>query len=191
VSLAEALYRLVVGGSSISEATLLRFYAWHVMGLAVPLLVLLIWHGFRVRRDGGISSPDRVPQQPPQPRIDRDVLVRRDWLVFFLTIASMILLSVFVDAPLGPAAQPGAIVEHTNAPWILLWVQELLRVWPPAIAGVLTPLVMLLLLTLLPWLDFSNEGIAVWFNKQGRAPQILLLLLFLSITALTVRAALR
>ncbi len=191
LSLGEALYRLVVGGPAISEATLLRFYAWHVMGLSIPLLALLAWHGFRVRRDGGISSPERGPGEPPLERTDREVIVRREWLTFFLTLAALIVISVFIDAPIGPAAEPGALVDETYAPWIFLWVQELLRIWPPAIAGVLTPLVVLLILTLLPWFDWSNEGVAIWFNKQGRLPQLILIVMFVAIVGLTIRATLR
>lgn len=191
LSLPEMLYRLVVGGPSISEATLIRFYAWHVMGLGIPLLILAAWHGFRVRRDGGVSSPERGEGEPALQRVDRSTLVRRDWLTFFLTLASVILISVFIDPPIGPAAEPGALVEHSDAPWIFLWVQELLRIWPPAIAGVLTPLVVVLLLTFLPYFDWSNEGVALWFNKQGRIPQFLLILVVIAITGLTIRAALR
>ncbi|GAB4471555.1 MAG: hypothetical protein Kow00124_08710 [Anaerolineae bacterium] len=187
----EALYRLVVGGQEVGAITLLRFYAWHVMGLAVPLLLLMVWHGFRVRRDGGVSSPERAPGDPPLPRVERAVMVRREVLTFLLTLAALVLLAVFVEPPIGPPAQPGALVEDTQAPWIFLWIQELLRIWPPAIAGVLAPLAVLLILALLPYLDWSNEGVAVWFNRQGRAAQIVLIILFLLILALTVRAALR
>lgn len=189
--LGEQLYRLVVGGPEISGVTLLRFYVWHVMGLSVPLFLLMVWHGFRVRRDGGISSPAHEADNAPSPRTDRAVLVRREALVFFLTVAALIVISTLVDAPVGPPAEPGALVEHTQAPWIFLWVQELLRVWPPAIAGVALPLAVLLVLALLPYFDWSNEGVAVWFNRQGRAAQIILVVLFVIILGLTVRAALR
>lgn len=189
--LGEWLYRLVVGGPEVGPATLLRFYAWHVMGLAIPLLALLVWHGFRVRRDGGVSSPARRPDEPRPPSVPRAVMVRREILTFALTLATLIVISVAVDAPIGPAAQPGALVEHSKAPWIFLWIQELLRVWPPAIAGVLIPLAVLLLLAALPYLDWSNEGVAVWFNRQGRVVQITIIVLFIAILALTVRAALR
>lgn len=189
--LGEQLYRLVVGGPAVGEATLLRFYAWHVMGLAVPLCLLIVWHGFRVRRDGGVSSPARQPGDTLAPHVPRAVMVHREVLVFGLTLAALIVVSVLVDAPIGPAAEPGALVEHTKAPWIFLWVQELLRVWPPVLAGVLTPLAVLLLLTLLPYFDWSNEGIAVWFNRQGRITQIVIIVLYAAIIVLTVRAALR
>ncbi len=189
--LGEQLYRLVVGGPEIGGATLLRFYVWHVAGLSVPLFLLIVWHGFRVRRDGGISSPARQPGDEPLPRTERVTIVRGEVLTFFLTIAVLVVISVLVDAPIGPSAEPGALVEHSRAPWIFLWVQELLRVWPPAIAGVVTPLAVLLLLALLPYFDWSNEGVAMWFNRQGRSAQVVMVALFVIIVGLTVRAALR
>ena len=190
-SLGDALYRLVVGGPQVGAPTLLRFYVWHIMGLAVPLGLLIAWHGFRVRRDGGISSPARQPGEPSPEYVERARFVRGEVLTFSLTIAALIVVSVLVDAPIGPAAQPGALVENTHAPWIFLWVQELLRVWPPAIAGVLTPLAVIWLLALLPYFDWSNDGVALWFNRQGRAAQVLMLVLFAAILVLTIRAALR
>lgn len=191
LTLGEALYRFAVGGPAISEVTLLRFYAWHVMGLAIPMLVLIVWHGFRVRRDGGISSPERSPDEPAPVRVERALAVRGEVLTFFLTMAALILISTFVEPPIGPGAEPGALVEHTQAPWIFLWVQELLRIWPPAIAGVLTPLAVVLLLTLLPYFDWHNEGVAVWFNRQGRIAQVILVVITIAVVALTVVAALR
>jgi quinol-cytochrome oxidoreductase complex cytochrome b subunit len=191
LTLGEAIYRFVVGGPAISEATLLRFYAWHVMGLAIPMLLLIVWHGFRVRRDGGISSPERDPGDPALERVDRANVVHGEVLTFFLTTAAVILISTFVEPPIGPGAEPGALVEHTKAPWIFLWVQELLRIWPPAIAGVLTPLVVVLLLTLLPYFDWKNEGVAIWFNHQGRIAQIILIVVVIAVVALTIVAALR
>lgn len=187
----ESLYRLVVGGSEVGAATLLRFYAWHVIGLGALAAALIVWHGFRVRRDGGVSSPAREPDGPATPRTDRAVSIRREVLAILLTVAAMIVLSVLVEPPLGPPAQLGAQSARVQAPWIFLWVQELLRAWPPAIAGVVTPLAVLALLTLLPWLDWSNEGVAVWFNRQGRIAQIVTIILFVAILGLTIRAALR
>jgi quinol-cytochrome oxidoreductase complex cytochrome b subunit len=191
LTLGEAIYRFAVGGPAISEATLLRFYAWHVVGLSIPMLILIVWHGFRVRRDGGISSRERGPDDPAPERVDRAQIVRGEVLTFFLTMAALILISTFVEPPIGPGAEPGALVEHTKAPWIFLWVQELLRIWPPAIAGVLTPLAVVLLLTLLPYFDWQNEGVAVWFNRQGRIAQVILSLIVIAVVALTIMAALR
>ena len=81
--------------------------------------------------------------------------------------------------------------DEIVAPWIFLWVQELLRIWPPAIAGVLVPLVVTALLTALPFIDRKDDGIAVWFNRQGRLAQIIFIVIAVAIIGLTIRAALR
>ena len=189
--LGDVLYRLIVGGPEISEVTLIRFYAWHIVGLGIPVALLIAWHGFRVRRDGGVSSPVKGPDDPPFKRIDRGVIVRGETLTFFLTIAAMIVLSVFVDPPLGRAAETGVLVENTKAPWIFLWIQSLLRIWPPAVAGVLVPLLTIALLGALPFFDGSDEGVGRWFNQQGRLVQIILIVITIAVLALTLREALR
>ena len=55
--LGNVLYRLVVGGTQPGPATLIRFYGWHIFGLTLAAGILVTWHIFRVRRDGGIAVP--------------------------------------------------------------------------------------------------------------------------------------
>ena len=191
VDFGEAVYRLIVGGVAIGEATLLRFYVWHIVGLIVPKAFLIAWHGFRVRRDGGISHVERPTGEPAAPRIDREGLVRTETFAFFLTLAILIALSTFVDAPIGNPPDQGLTADKIEAPWIFLWVQELLRVWPPAIAGVLVPLVVTALITALPFIDRKDDGIAVWFNRQGRLAQITFIAISVVVIGLTIRAAIR
>ena len=181
-----ALYRFVVGGEAVGGATLIRFYTWHVFGLALIASVLIAWHLFRVRRDGGISH------RHSQPRVGREQLVRTEVVGALLTVVALIVLSLALDAPLAPPADPTALVGEPKAPWFLLWVQELLRVASPFLAGVLAPLVILVLLGLLPYtLDRSDEGVARWFNRPGRFLQIAFLLLLVGILILTLRGVLR
>ena len=59
-----ALYTSLVGGTQPGPATLIRFYAWHIFGLTLAAGILVVWHIFRVRRDGGIAVPP-----PPCARI--------------------------------------------------------------------------------------------------------------------------
>jgi len=71
-------------------------------------------------------------------------------------------------------------------------VQELLRVAPPLLAGVLTPLAVLLLLSILPHtLDRSDAGVAEWFNRPGRVGQVVFLIITVGILLLTLRATIR
>lgn len=181
-----ALYRFVVGGEVVSGATLIRFYTWHVFGLALVASVLITWHLFRVRRDGGISH------RQSQPRVGREQLVRTEVTGALLTLAALLVLSLALDAPLAPPADPTALVGEPKAPWFFLWVQELLRVASPFLAGVLVPLAVLGVLGLLPYaLDRRDEGMAQWFNRPGRILQIAFLFLVVAIVFLTLRGVLR
>lgn len=189
------LYALVVGGSQINASTVARLYGWHVFGLALPVFAVMVWHAFRVRRDGGIAH--RQPTEPAEggtrpERIHRSELVRRELLAGLIALAVLVLLAALFEPPVGLPAQPGAQASEAVAPWFFLWVQELLRVWPPLVAGVIVPLGLLLLLILVPYaLDRSDAGAAVWFNREGRLAQFVTLAGLAAILGLTVWGALR
>jgi quinol-cytochrome oxidoreductase complex cytochrome b subunit len=181
-----ALYRFVTGGEGITEVTLIRFYAWHVLGLVLISFGLMAWHLFRVRRDGGISHRAR------EPRVSREQLVRTEVTAALLTLAVLVGLSLVADAPLGPPADPTTVVAAPHAPWFFLWVQELLRVASPWLAGVLAPLTVLLVLGVLPYVfDRSDAGMAQWFNRPGRVAQLVFFMIIVGVLILTLRSALR
>ena len=50
---------LLIGGRSIDQATLLRFYVLHVIFLPAGLGALLAYHMWRIRKDGGLAKADR------------------------------------------------------------------------------------------------------------------------------------
>ena len=187
------LYELLVGGPVISDATVVRFYTWHTLGLSVPVLLLLGWHAFRVRRDGGIShqSPTTSSDSSRPPRISRHELVQREGVVMLLTLAVLFLLALFVDAPLASpvnsVSDPTTGFSSIAAPWFFLWIQTLLRHLPPLLAGIVIPSIVILLLAVLPWLlDRSDTGTAVWFNREGRLAQVVVLLIAAGIILLTL-----
>jgi quinol-cytochrome oxidoreductase complex cytochrome b subunit len=51
---------LLIGGRSIDQPTLIRFYALHVIFLPAALGALFAYHMWRVRKDGGLARADRV-----------------------------------------------------------------------------------------------------------------------------------
>ncbi len=53
----EQLRVLVLGSKEIGQDTLTRFYALHVMVLPVVMSILIGVHFWRIRKDGGLSSP--------------------------------------------------------------------------------------------------------------------------------------
>jgi quinol-cytochrome oxidoreductase complex cytochrome b subunit len=182
-----SLYRIVVGGDAVGASTPVRFYGWHIAGLMLVLSVFMVWHLWRVRRDGGISTAAR------QPRIRRDVLVRYESLAMVIVLALLGLTSLIWDAPLGPPADlntPAA--GEAAAPWFFIAVQELLRWTPPFIGGIVAPLFAVGLIAALPYtLDRNDRGEGYWFNRAGHRAQIVFGLIALMIIGLTAYGALR
>ncbi len=185
------LYRIAVGGNEACETALLRFYTWHIFGLTILVVILGVWHAFRVRRDGGIAVP------PPQLRADvtripRNELVRREVLAMFIVSIALILLSSFVPAPIAAALSVPvreSVTESVDvrAPWFFLWVQQMLKWGDPFIFGVLIPLSILALLALIPYIfPQPNEAeIGSWFPKSNRLAQIIVAIIGTIIIILT------
>ena len=180
----DSLYQLLVGGAQPGGATLIRFYTWHVFGLMVGAAVLLAWHVFRLRRDGGIAVPPRKLRTSIA-RISRFELVRREALAMLLTSAGLLLLSAFVPAPIAPAMTDvtAPLPGDTHAPWFFLWVQQLLKWGDPFLLGVLVPVLLLALLGLIPYLlpQPAEHELGRWFPKSNRLAQILLAVITLLI----------
>ncbi len=55
---------LMLGGRTIDQATLIRFYVLHVIFLPGGLGALLAYHMWRIRKDGGLARADREALEP-------------------------------------------------------------------------------------------------------------------------------
>jgi quinol-cytochrome oxidoreductase complex cytochrome b subunit len=48
---------LALGPDGVTDYTLVKLYAWHVLFIPGLMVVLMAWHFWRIRADGGISVP--------------------------------------------------------------------------------------------------------------------------------------
>jgi len=184
----DSLYVVLTGGSQPGLPTLIRFYAWHIFGLTLGAVILMVWHAFRVRRDGGIAVP------PPQLRLDkerinRNELIRREVLAMLLAGAALILLAAFVPAPIArPITDINVMSGDARAPWFFLWVQQMLKWGDPFIWGVLFPLVILAVIALIPYIfpRPADAELGKWFPPSNRLAQIVLALIALLVIVLTI-----
>lgn len=183
------LHGLALGGGEACSTGLLRFYIWHIFGLTILAVILMVWHAFRVRRDGGIAVP------PPQlrtdsSRISRNELVRREMLVMLVVGILLILLSSFVPAPIAAAMTNNTNAGQARAPWFFLWVQQMLKWGDPFIFGILVPVGILLLLALIPYIfpQPAEAEVGRWFPRSNRLAQIVVIVISLIVIVLTVIA---
>ena len=51
---------LLLGGTTIGQSTLLRFYVLHVFVLPAAVMLLFAYHMWRVRKDGGLAAIERL-----------------------------------------------------------------------------------------------------------------------------------
>jgi quinol-cytochrome oxidoreductase complex cytochrome b subunit len=64
----ESIRELLLGGRTIDQPTLIRFYVLHVLVLPGALGVLFVYHMWRVRKDGGLARADRAARlEAPAP----------------------------------------------------------------------------------------------------------------------------
>ena len=187
----KVMYTALVSGSQVGAGTLTRFFAWHLFGLTIVVVIVLVWHIFRVRRDGGIAVPPPEARKV-QSRITRKELARLEGLAMLWAGVVLITLSIIFPAPLAPAIQQGATpAEESLAPWFFLWVQQLLRIGDPFIFGVLIPLGALILAALVPYITPHSLSITEtgrWFPKGGRNVQVFIAILAGGILLLTLLA---
>jgi menaquinol-cytochrome c reductase cytochrome b subunit len=186
----EPIYRAVVGDTQISAAALLRFYGWHIFGLTIVGAFGIIYHLWRLRKDGGISTP-LLKGGETRTFVSRDELFFREFVIGAFVIAALVIITLIFPAPIGPAANLDAGVGDVRAPWIFLWVQNLLRDLPPLWAGILAPLFVLLSISVLPFLDRRGPGRAIWFARERWKPQVLLAVIALALIILSIREAWR
>ena len=113
-------------------------------------------------------------------------VILRETVAFQLLTIVLVVLALVWDAPLEQLANPLLTPNPAKAPWYFLGLQELLHCFPPLVAGVLLPTLVVLGLVVIPYFDVNIEGAPLWANRNPRRLQIYLgvfavLLVFLAL----------
>lgn len=89
------------------------------------------------------------------------LIVRREFLIreFIAAMAlTVILLILALAMPASYTPEPENPVScDIRAPWLIIWLQVLLRWFPPFFAGIIVPLTACSILTLLPWFPHQSD----------------------------------
>lgn len=81
----------------------------------------------------------------------------------------LVLLSVFVNAPLTEMANPNQTPNPAKAPWYFLNLQEMLLHMDPALAGIIVPTLALVGIAAIPYIDRSPVGVGILgTSSKGR-----------------------
>jgi quinol-cytochrome oxidoreductase complex cytochrome b subunit len=186
----EWLEGVVRGGPEIGSATLINFYTFHTTVVPVLLIVLMAWHFWRVRKARGVVVP-RVPGEDLEARPESVLalpnLLMREFAVGLMLVAFVMAFSVFVNAPLDEAANPGMSPNPAKAPWYFVGFQELLFHFHGLFAVVIIPLLVAAGLVLVPYLRYDQQAEGIWFvSRKGRRLGVTAAVIALAVTPLWV-----
>ena len=112
-------------------------------------------------------------------------LLIREAIAFQVLVIAMVLVALFWDAPLEQLANPLLTPNPAKAPWYFLGLQELLHFFPPFVAGILIPTLVVIALVVIPYFNVNVEGKAIWF-RPARNLRIVLVTVFLLLVFLAV-----
>jgi quinol-cytochrome oxidoreductase complex cytochrome b subunit len=82
---------MLLGGNQIGQATLLRFYVLHVFALPLLVVVLVAYHMWRVRKDGGLAAIE--PLRLARVARPREVSLSKSYSIFGITPGTSVQVS--------------------------------------------------------------------------------------------------
>jgi len=98
----------------------------------------------------------RVQKEPDDTVMTWPHLLTIEFLAAVAMSIFLLLLGLFINAPLEELANPNVTPAVAKAPWYFLGLQELLAYFHPTVAGALTPAAVLVGSALIPYLDLRN-----------------------------------
>jgi ubiquinol-cytochrome c reductase cytochrome b subunit len=157
------LVRVMRDGTQVTGATLTRFYSIHMLVLPVIILLSFMPHFFFVLRQG-MASTDELAEAKQRGE-DITQKSRPFWpnvafsmsLLILIVAVALFVVSAYFPKDLGGAADPLNKEHYTPEPaWYFFGIYQLLKYFPgklDALAMVGLPLIGILVLFFLPWID--------------------------------------
>lgn len=122
---------------------------------------------------------ERGPQLMAYPH-----LLIREAIAFQVLVIAMVLVSLFWDAPLEQLANPLLTPNPAKAPWYFLGLQELLHFFPPFVAGILIPTLVVIGLIVIPYFNVNIEGAPLWARRPAQNLRTILITVLLLLALL-------
>ena len=104
------------------------------------------------------AIPKKKVQDVPEKLHVWPYLVRLEFLCALVVIIALTVWSIVIDAPLEEAANPTKTPNPSKAPWYFLGLQDILVYFDPWFAGVIAPVLIIVGLMLIPYLDVNPKG---------------------------------
>jgi len=160
------MQRLLIGDDTVGQPALTRFFMLHIIFLPLAMLLLIFIHMWRIRKDGGLSIPHRVRENKEKQIFAWPMVMWAELAIFSGLLAVLILLGLFIDAPLKEMANPSFPENPAKSPWYFLGIQELVS-YSAFAGGLLVPALFLGFLVSLPYIDKEEQYVGLWFSSPS------------------------
>jgi len=107
-----------------------------------------------------VTDEDQVQTYP-------EVLFRAIVAIEVLTIA-LVGMALLFNAPLEGIADPSHTPNPAKAPWYFLGLQEMLHYFPPVVAGVVVPGLVVMALIVIPYFNINIEAEGLFLKDRKR-----------------------
>jgi len=95
-------------------------------------------------------------------------LILRELILFMAVVIALSLIALIFDAPLEGIANPLETPNPSKAPWYFLGLQELLHYFPPVVAGVLIPGLVVVALAVIPYARINLSAGPLWSGDERK-----------------------
>ena len=122
----------------------------------------------------------RVQKEPDDTVMTWPHLLSIEFLAAAMMSIFLLMMGVFVNAPLEELANGNVTPAVAKAPWYFVGLQELLAYFHPTVAGVLAPAVILIGAALIPYIDRGPRGDGGSPRPSDRKVGVMLFTLFMA-----------
>ena len=179
------LVEFIRGGKEVGAQTLLTFYTFHTGILPGTIIVLMVYHFWRVRRAGGVVIPRNGDKKTLVDAVPN--LLSIEIATGLALIAAILLISILFDAPLLDRANPVASPNPARAPWYFAGIQELEIHFHPFFGVFVIPLLLLSALILIPFYPSDSESSGIWFySEKGKKLAIMTVIFSVAATFIMI-----
>jgi quinol-cytochrome oxidoreductase complex cytochrome b subunit len=111
-----------------------------------------------------VVDEDRVQTFP-------EVLFRAAVAIELMSIV-LVTVALLFNAPLEGIADPSHTPNPAKAPWYFLGLQEMLHYFPPVVAGILVPGLVIIALVVIPYFNINVEAEGLFLKDRARRLRI-------------------
>jgi quinol-cytochrome oxidoreductase complex cytochrome b subunit len=193
----------LLAGHTVNANALLRFYVLHTVMFPLLVIVLIAVHLWRLHEDGGMYELDKdgkpiVPEHSPlavagapigleeeKTLSYRELLFREIIGIEALTVV-LFVMGLLWRAPLDELANPLHTPNPAKAPWYFTGLQEVLHFFPPFVAGIILPVLIVSGLFFIPFSPFFDDVSTYHANQWLRRKPIRMTIVAALVLALSV-----